>query len=90
MPYELSRKLSGDRCFCRTCGEYFNSSAAFDKHRIGTLDPKASHYGRRCRTVEQMQAAGMELSKAGWWLRDARWAYESSALAEKLTTSYVR
>lgn len=55
-------KLTGQRNECPTCGERFNSNAAFDKHRTG-------HYGvdRRCMTAEEMQAHGMVKRDDGFW-----------------------
>lgn len=54
--------LRGDRNMCPTCGGYFNSTAAFDKHRTG------SHgVDRRCLTTEQMVTAGMHLGADGFW-----------------------
>jgi hypothetical protein len=83
----IARTLRGDRCLCRTCGEYFNSTAAFDKHRVGPYDLKAPHYGRRCRTPDEMRAAGMAPNPDGWWTTDARkrapWALASRATGEQ-------
>ncbi len=31
----MSKPLRGDRNQCAACGNYFNSTAAFDKHRVG-------------------------------------------------------
>jgi hypothetical protein len=63
--HKRERKLGSNRCQCAMCGEYFNSTAAFDKHRIG--DPIA---GRRCRSPSEMEAAGMVESR-GWWVTSA-------------------
>jgi predicted nucleic acid-binding Zn ribbon protein len=60
------RLLKGDHCQCTACGDYFNSTAAFDKHRWGDWD------NRHCKTQEQMFAAGMALSGTGWWLTAKR------------------
>jgi hypothetical protein len=57
--------LSGDRNQCQTCKEYFNSSGAFDKHRVGEHG-----LNRRCRTREEMQAKGMSLNKDGFWIKE--------------------
>ncbi len=62
-------KLRGDHCRCSPatgCGEYFNSTYAFDRHRTG----KAG-IDRRCRSVGEMLAAGMVVSSTGWWLSSA-------------------
>ncbi|WP_160803633.1 hypothetical protein [Nitrosomonas sp. GH22] len=56
-------ELTGDRNQCPTCNEYFNSTAAFDKHRTGK-------YGvdRRCLTVQEMNNKGMSKNDAGFWI----------------------
>ena len=54
-------KLSGDRCQCTACGEYFNSTYAFDKHRKG--DYKA----RFCLSVDEMIAKGFGKNPKGFW-----------------------
>lgn len=63
--------LRGERCLCRSCGECFNSGAAFDKHRVGGFNLAAPGYGRRCRTVPEMIEAGMTRNAAGFWRRGA-------------------
>jgi hypothetical protein len=59
-----------DICRCSPatggCGEYFNSTAAFDKHRVGRHG-----VDRRCRTEAEMLAAGMVRNAAGSWLTKA-------------------
>lgn len=54
--------LSGDRNQCPTCALYFNSTAAFDKHRTGPFSD------RRCLTVDEMAAKGMAKNSAGYWV----------------------
>lgn len=61
------RKLGSNRCQCAVCGEYFNSTAAFDKHRTGDYGPD-----RRCRTPFEMTEAGMAVSQRGWWVTSLR------------------
>lgn len=64
---QAEQRLSGDRNQCPTCGEYFNSTAAFEKHRIG-------EYGmglRRCLSVEEMLCASMVISSQGFWITRA-------------------
>lgn len=56
------RNLSGDRNQCPTCGKFFNSTAAFEKHRVGEVG------GRRCRTTEEMLSIGMALNSTDWWV----------------------
>lgn len=57
-----------DVCSCRKCGAGFNSTAAFDKHRIGSprqpRDP-VNAPDRRCRTPEEMLAIGMAVNGRG-------------------------
>lgn len=52
-------KLTGNRCQCTACGEYFSSVRGFDRHRVG-------EYGndRRCIPVAELLASG--------WIRNAR------------------
>jgi hypothetical protein len=54
--------LRGDHCQCAACGQYFNSTYAFDKHRVG------DYTGRRCLTVDEMRAKGMAQKPEGWWI----------------------
>lgn len=59
-------RLTGNRCQCPTCAEYFNGVQPFDKHRVG-------EYGkdRRCMTVAEMRSAGFMRSPAGFWCERA-------------------
>ena len=58
--------LRGDHCQCAACGEYFNSTYAFDKHRVGpfTHDLRT----RRCLTPDEMRVKGMAQKPEGWWI----------------------
>lgn len=72
--------LRGNMCHCRSCGEYFNSTGAFDKHRVGTYQPRA----RRCLDVDEMIGAGMSLNSRGLWITSempilARWEGQKTA-----------
>lgn len=60
---QSTRILRGDRCRCAKCGEFYNSTRAFDKHRVGAYPD-----GRRCLTVAEMAARGMALNAAGFWV----------------------
>jgi hypothetical protein len=55
--------LTGERNQCPTCELYFNSNAAFDKHRTGDHGKN-----RRCMTVEEMIAKGMAINSRGFWI----------------------
>ncbi len=55
-------KLTGDRCRCPTCGEHFNSTYAFDRHRSGEWE------ARVCLSTDQMAARGMARNARGFWV----------------------
>jgi len=57
--------LTGNRNQCQSCKQYFNSNAAFDKHRTGKHG-----VDRRCRTTEEMTALGMLVNHAGFWITE--------------------
>ena len=57
------KPLKGDRNQCPSCKEYFNSSFAFQKHRVGEFGKD-----RRCRTVEEMLLIGMDQKPDGFWV----------------------
>lgn len=59
------RALVGQHNQCAACLEYFNSNAAFDKHRIGEFG-----VDRRCSTVGEMTARGKSLNTGGWWVTE--------------------
>lgn len=61
------RPLTGDCNQCPTCGEFFNSTSAFDKHRIGEYE-----VARRCLSVVEMLAIGMVKNSKDFWLTRAR------------------
>lgn len=65
--------LRGDRNQCGSCGELFNSSHAFEKHRIGEHG-----HDRRCMSRDEMVARGMVLGADGFWRGSAM---SSTALA---------
>lgn len=56
-------RLTGDRNQCQSCKTYFNSTYAFDKHRVGDFG-----VDRRCRTEDEMLAKGMAKSSSGFWV----------------------
>jgi hypothetical protein len=55
-------KLRGDRNQCGGCGMYFNSTHAFEKHRVGEFGRD-----RRCLGATEMLAKGMVLGADGFW-----------------------
>ncbi|MGF6903926.1 hypothetical protein [Paraburkholderia sp. GAS348] len=72
-------KLSGDRNRCGGCGEYFNSSYSFDRHRTGDFGKD-----RRCMTAEEMTARGMVKNKDEFWITATM---DSDVIAERRADS---
>ena len=72
--------LFGDRNQCPTCGELFNSSGAFEKHRTGDFT------ARHCLTVNEMHALGMARNDRGFWVK-APMTDEERARARQHTTT---
>lgn len=62
----MTKVLRGDRCQCTACGEYFNSTYAFDMHRKGKHG-----VNRHCLTPDAMLDAGMVKNRADFWI--SRW-----------------
>ncbi len=58
-------KLTGQRCLCRACGLVFTTTRNFDAHRTGTHDVHAPGYGRRCRSLAELQAFGYSVGTDG-------------------------
>ena len=58
--------LTGNRCQCDACGEYFNGIQPFDRHRIGRHG-----IDRRCLAVADMAIAGYTRNAAGFWCQRA-------------------
>lgn len=54
----------GDVNQCPTCFTLFNSTYAFDKHRIGTHSPNT----RRCMSEDEMLKAGMGKNRYNRWV----------------------
>lgn len=55
--------LRGDINQCPGCGEIFNSTHAFEMHRVGPHEGNR----RRCLTIDEMQARGMVKVGLGRW-----------------------
>ena len=61
-------KLTGGRCQCTVCREYFTSTATFDRHRVGQFaKPGEQHGTRRCLAVADMIADGWVKNQRGFW-----------------------
>ena len=67
-----SPKLTGCRCQCDGCGDYFGSVVVFDRHRVGSYgNPGEPKYNRRCLTPSEMEARGWVRNGRGFWIRKA-------------------
>lgn len=61
-------RLTGRRCQCAACGQYFSRLRAFDRHRIGSYGKPGLWGGpRRCLTPEEMRQRGWQRNEAGCW-----------------------
>jgi hypothetical protein len=60
--------LRGQHGQCAACREYFNSTYAFDKHRVGRYTPME----RRCLSPDEMRAKGMVVNSTGFWVSHAQ------------------
>ena len=66
-------RLTGSRCQCPACGEYFNSTSTFDRHRVGDFAKPGQLMGtRRCLFVSDLVAKGWGRNAAGFWIERAR------------------
>jgi hypothetical protein len=66
----IARRLTGSRCRCSGCDEYFNSVSIFDRHRIGNWETEGSN--RRCLTVLEMLSRGWRLNARSFWIERQR------------------
>ena len=82
--FKSDRKLSGDHNQCQVCGEYFNSTRAFDWHRTGSYERGQ----RRCMTPAEMLKIGMAKNSGDWWVTSLRDYADSSpvSVAEAVST----
>lgn len=62
----IAPKLSGCRCQCCACWEYFTSERSFNRHRVGEHGKS-----RRCLSVAEMLALGWAKSPRGFWSHKA-------------------
>lgn len=58
-------KLTGCRCQCCACGEYFGSVDVFDRHMVGEHG-----VNRRCLSGDEMSALGWARNQRGFWIRN--------------------
>ena len=52
---------------CTICHETFNGTHVGDMHRTGDHGVKEGPSRRRCLTVDEMEAKGMQRNKLGYW-----------------------
>lgn len=52
---------------CTVCHETFTSTRSGDMHRTGDHGVKEGPSRRRCLTVDEMEAKGMQRNKLGYW-----------------------
>lgn len=71
-PRDPMLPLGSDKCRCSACDEYFNSSGAFAKHRVGPFAPINEPDTRRCLTVSEMEAKGWARNQTGHWITSKR------------------
>lgn len=64
-------KLTGNRCQCAACGQYFSRERVFNRHRVGPYGKKGQPCGRRCLTLAEMAARGWHVNAEGLWVMDA-------------------
>lgn len=82
-------KLTGNRCQCPTCGEYFTSTRAFDRHRVGSYAKPGQPNTRRCMCAAEMDAAGFERNARGFCGEPGRVATYSEIPAPRSIVAMV-
>ncbi len=60
--------FGSDKCKCSRCGEYFNSTHAFSKHRVSGFQPVT----RTCLTPAEMRGKGWSINRTGHWVTATR------------------
>jgi hypothetical protein len=75
--------LRDDRNECPTCGALFESSDAFDAHRIGNFATPSKPNTRRCLTAQEMHDAGFRPNRAGFLLSEAEHKYNPKRIVVK-------
>lgn len=81
----MSPVLTGRRCQCTACGDYFNSDTGFDRHRVGHFQSAEGPSARRCLSADEMTAKGWIRNAAGFWITKAREAVTTRAEASPTT-----
>jgi hypothetical protein len=66
----IAYRLTGSRCRCQACGELFNSTTAFTRHRVGPWTDRGAW--RRCLVRAEMVQMGWAYNAAGFWITETR------------------
>lgn len=74
-----TRTLTGNRCQCPTCADWFNSTSTFDRHRVGSFESAGVANTRHCLAEAEMTARGWSRNAAGFWIERRREAATISA-----------
>lgn len=64
--------LTGNRCQCTACGDWFNSTSSFDRHRVGAFEATMQANTRRCLSAGELTARGWVRNAAGFWIQRQR------------------
>jgi hypothetical protein len=59
--------LTGSRCNCAECGEFFSSERLFSQHRAGAYAKGEEPNTRRCMSAEEMAGKGWRINSRGLW-----------------------
>ena len=73
--------MRGERNQCSECGELFNSSSAFEKHRTGDFGKPGVRSKRRCFTIEEMKAKGFLKNEPGFWITGTNPLYGNASIS---------
>lgn len=71
-------KLGNGTCQCTACDDLFNSTTAFDGHRVGAFETLTSGSQRRCLTPAEMEDKGWLRNSRGFWITGSREASTST------------
>lgn len=62
-------ELKFGRCQCTACGEFFNSTTVFDRHRVGAFEGSETPSQRHCLSTTEMDSRGWTIDPRGCWGR---------------------
>jgi hypothetical protein len=77
-------KLRGDRNECPTCGALFDTSEAFDAHRVGNFATRSKPNTRRCLSATEMHYAGFRQNRDGFLLTEVEHKYRPAILKARM------